>query len=175
LVISYIYELPVGRGKALAPAGRILNAFIGGWQVAGITTYKSGFPLSIIAANNNTQSLGGNQRPNIAGDPTLAQPSVERWFNTLAFVQPPGFTFGNAPRTMPNLRADGTGNWDFSLQKYWRLRGEQTKLQFRTEFFNLFNRAGFYQPNTSFGSPAFGQITQAYPARSVQLGFKVTW
>jgi hypothetical protein len=175
LVISYIYELPVGRGKALDPASRMLNAFIGGWQVAGITTYKSGFPLSTIAANNNTQSLGGNQRPNIAGDPNVAQPSVERWFNTLAFVQPPGFTFGNAPRTMPNLRADGTRNWDFSLQKYWRLRGEQTRLQFRTEFFNLFNRAGFYQPNTSFGSPAFGQITQAYPARSVQLGLKVTW
>ena len=175
LVISYIYELPVGRGKRLAPANKFAKAVIGGWQIAGISTFKSGFPLSIVALSNNTNSLGGSQRPNIVGDPALASPAVARWFNTAAFAQPAPFTFGNAPRTMPNLRSPGVNNFDFSLQKQWRLRSEPAKLQFRSEFFNLFNRTGFYQPNIVFGSPAFGQISQAYAARSIQIGLKLKW
>src|SRR5262249_48154462 len=148
---------------------------IGGWQVAGISTVKSGFPLSIFASSNNTNSFGGNQRPNIVGNPHLDHPAPELWFNTNAFVQPAPFTFGNAPRTMANLRSHGTNNFDLSVQKYWHLRSDQQRFQFRAEFFNLFNRTAFYQPNTVFGNPAFGQVFQAYPARSVQLGVKLYW
>jgi hypothetical protein len=174
LVLNYIYELPIGIGKKFAPGNKLVNGAVGGWQIAGITTFKSGFPLAILAVTNNTNSFGGNQRPNIVGDPRLANPTVERWFNTGAFAQPTAFTFGNTPRTMPNLRSHGTNNFDFSLQKYWRL-GEQTKLQFRSEFFNLFNRTAFYQPDTLFGDPGFGQVFQAYPARSIQFGIKLYW
>jgi hypothetical protein len=175
LVANYIYELPVGRGKRFALGSSLLNGAIGGWQIAGISTFKSGFPLSILAVTNNTNSLGGNQRPNLVGIPTVNQPTPERWFNIGAFAQPPGFTFGNVSRTMPNLRSHGTNNFDFSAQKYWRLRGEQTKLQFRWDFFNLFNRTAFYQPDTYFGDSGFGQVSQAYPARSIQVGLKLYW
>jgi hypothetical protein len=175
LVVSYIYELPVGRDKRVSVANRLADGVIGGWQVAGISMFKSGFPLSIIATSNNTNSFGGNQRPNIVGIPNLDHPTPELWFNTAAFAQPLPFTFGNAPRTMPNLRSAGTNNFDFSLQKYWRLRSEARRIQFRAEFFNLFNRTAFYQPNTGFGNPAFGQVFQAYPARSLQLGLKLYW
>jgi carboxypeptidase family protein len=175
LVASYIYELPIGEGKPVAPASKALDAVIGGWQVSGVTTFKSGFPLSISAVNNNTNSFGGNQRPNLVGDPHLSNPTIDQWFNTAAFAQPPAFTFGNVPRTMPNLRAQGINNFDATIQKYWKLWREQTRLQFRTEFFNLFNRTTFYAPNTSFGNPNFGKITGALPARSIQFGMKMYW
>ena len=175
LVVSYIYELPVGTGRALAPRSKIVNGVVGGWQVAGISSFKSGFPLGIIAVGNNTFSFGGNQRPNIVGNPKLEHPTPDQWFNTKAFAQPAPFTFGNAPRTLPNLRAQGTNNFDFSIQKYWRLWGEQSTLQFRTEFFNFFNRTSFYNPWSFFGDPNFGRVLQAYPARSIQLGLKLNW
>jgi hypothetical protein len=175
LVVSYIYELPVGTGKAFAPGRKAINAVVGGWQVAGISSFKSGFPLGIIAVGNNTFSLGGYQRPNIVGDPTLGHPTPDRWFNTAAFAQPAPFTFGNSPRTLPYLRAHGTNNFDFAVQKYWGLWSDQSKLQFRTEFFNLLNRTTFYNPSQFFGDPSFGRVLQAYPARSIQLGLKLNW
>src|SRR5262249_14053802 len=110
---------PFGTGKTLVPGNKIANAFVSGWQVSGISSSKSGFPLGIIAVGNNTYSLGGNQRPNIVGNPALDRPTPDRWFNTSAFAQPAPFTFGNTPRTLPNVRAQGTNNIDFSVQRYW--------------------------------------------------------
>jgi hypothetical protein len=175
LVANYIYELPVGKGRKFAPASRFVDGIIGRWQIAGISTFRSGFPLAILAVTNNTNSLGGNQRPNLVGIPASIQPTPDRWFNTGVFAQPLAFTFGNVPRTMPNLRSQGTNNFDVSAQKYWHFRKEQTKLQIRCDFFNLFNRTAFYQPDTFFGDPGFGQVSQAYPARSTQLGLKLYW
>ena len=175
LVANYIYELPVGKGKKFALRSRLADGILGGWQIAGISTFRSGFPLSILAVTNNTNSLGGNQRPNLSGNPVLNQPKPERWFNIGAFAQPSAFTFGNVPRTMPNLRSHGTNNFDVSTQKYWRLWKEEAKLQIRCDFFNFFNRTAFYQPDTFFGDPGFGQVSQAYPARSTQLGLKLYW
>lgn len=174
-VASYIYELPVGHGRKLAPASKVVDAVAGGWQISGITSFKDGFPLSITSATNNTSSFGGNQRPNIAGDPRLDNQSISEWFNVDAFAQPAPFTFGNTPRTAGYIRSHGTFNTDASLQKYWQLGREDTRLQFRAEFFNLFNRVQFYAPNTTFGDPNFGKVTGALPARSIQLGMKLYW
>jgi len=174
LVASYIYEIPVGKGREIAPASRVIEAVVGGWQVAGVTSFKSGFPLSISAVTNNTNSFGGNQRPNFAGDPRLDNPGIDRWFNTGAFVQPPAFTFGDVPRTMPNLRSHGTNNWDMTLQKYFDFT-EQVRFQLRGEFYNLFNRVAFYAPNTAFANPNFGRVTGSLPARSIQIGAKLYW
>ena len=176
LVISYIYELPVGNGRTFKTGGRFGEAVLGGWQVAGISTFKSGYPLSVGAINNNSNSLGGFQRPDVLVNPTLDNPTPSRWFDTAAFAQPAAFTFGNAPRTLSVLRTHGVNNFDFTAQKYWNLRWiEHSRLQFRTEFFNLFNRTSFYQPRVVFGDPTFGQVFQALPARSIQLGLKFYW
>lgn len=175
LVLSYVYELPVGKGKKLDVSNPIANAIIGGWQVAGISSFKDGFPLSITAATNNTNSFGGNQRPNVVGDPGLSDPSIYKWFNTAAFAQPPPFTFGNAPRTTPYIRAQGTINTDATLQKYWQLWNEAAKLQLRAEFYNLFNRTQFFAPGTTFGTSSFGVVPGALPARSIQFGMKLYW
>ena len=174
-VASYIYELPVGKGKKIAPGNKIVEGVIGGWQVSGVFTAKDGFPLAMTTTTNNTNSFGGGQRPNIIGDPTISNPTIDKWFNTAAFAQPPAFTFGGAPRTMPNLRAPGIFNWDGTIQKNFRIAGDRSRLQIRCEFYNLTNRANFYAPNTTFGDPNFGVINGALPARSIQLGTRYDW
>ena len=152
-----------------------MNILAGGWQVSGIATIKSGFPLAMMTATNNTNSFGGGQRPNIVGDPHLSNPTVDKWFNTSAFVQPPPFTFGDAPRTMPSLRAPGLLNLDSTLHKNLHLSGDGRRVQIRAEIYNLTNHASFYAPNTQFGNATFGMVTNAMPARSIQLGVRYDW
>ncbi len=175
LVASYVYELPVGTGRSYAPSNKALNAVIGGWQVTGVSNFKDGFPLSITDATNNTNSFGGSQRPNVLGNPGLKNPSIYEYFNVNAFAQPAPFTFGNAPRTMGYLRAQGTLSTDLTLEKYWRLWNETSRLQLRAEFYNLFNRAQFYAPGSTFGTSTFGVVPGALPARSIQFGMKLYW
>ena len=175
LVASYVYELPVGKGRSYAPGNKIVENVIGGWQVAGVSSFKDGFPLSVSAATNNTNSFGGNQRPNVASDTKIDHQTIYSWFNTQAFTQPDAFTFGNAPRTMGYLRAQGTLNFDMTLQKYWRLWNEASRLQLRAEFYNLFNRTQFFAPGTTFGAATFGVVPGALPARSIQFGLKLYW
>ncbi len=177
LVLSYIYELPFGHGKSSGNnLSKPLNAILGGWQVSGIAAFKDGFPLAIRNGTNNSGSLGGGQRPNIIGDASISNPTIDRWFNSdtgAAFAQPDPFTFGNGPRTMSNLRSHGFNNWDLSIMKWWRPSAEQLRVQFRFEMYNAFNRTWLYVPNTSFGSTSFGRITSAGPPRSIQFGLKV--
>jgi hypothetical protein len=175
LVLSYVYELPVGRKKRFGSSWkRPVDAALGGWQVTGITTFKDGFPLAISNVVNNSGSLGGGQRPNLLGNPHLSHPSISEWFNTAAFAQPAPYTFGNVSRTMPNLRAPGYRNWDLGIEKWFPIH-ESVKLQFRAEMFNAFNQVDYYGPNTSFGDPSFGIIAAAYPARDVQFALKTYW
>jgi hypothetical protein len=177
LVISYIYELPIGKGRALGSnVSKPVDAIVGGWQISGISTFKQGFPLSIAPANNTLGQYGGNRRPNIVGDVHVPHPTIHQWFNTAAFQDPTNpFDFGNAPRYISTLRAPGYQNWDLSLQKYWRF-GDIARLQFRAEMYNAFNRANFYAPNQFSGSgTAFGTIGNAFPARDTQFGFKFLW
>ncbi|HLH04244.1 MAG TPA: TonB-dependent receptor [Bryobacteraceae bacterium] len=175
VVISYIYELPVGKGRKIgANFNAFTNAVLGGWQVTGVSSFKSGFPIGVVGGVNNTSSFGGNQRPNLVGDPAVSHPTLQEWFNTSAFQQPAPFTFGNAPRYLENVRAPGLQNFDIGIQKwfYWR---EILKLQFRGEMFNAFNRANFYAPDASLGDPSFGRISATLPPRDVQFGLKLYW
>jgi Carboxypeptidase regulatory-like domain/TonB dependent receptor len=177
LVISYIYELPIGKGKAVGSnLSKPVDAIVGGWQVSGISTFKQGFPLGIAPANNTLGQYGGNRRPDVVGNMHVANPTIDRWFNTAAFQDPTDpFSFGNAPRYIATLRAPGYQNWDLSIQKYWGF-GEIARLQFRAEMYNAFNRANFYAPNQYSGSgTAFGTISGAFPARDTQFGFKFLW
>jgi hypothetical protein len=176
LVLSFIAELPFGKGKAVGTNwGRVANAVAGGWQVSGVTSFKAGLPLGIFAVTNNTNSLGGGQRPNIVGDVSAVPPGtdrVDKWFNTAAFQQPAPFTFGNASRFISTPRGPGLQNVDLGISKNFR-PVERLTIQFRTEFFNAFNRTNFYLPDTAFGDPAFGSLTQALPARDIQFGLKI--
>ena len=175
LVVSYIYEIPVGKGKKMGGNfNPVANAVLGGWQLTGISTLKDGFPIGVNGGSNNTGSFGGNQRPNLNGDPTVSHPTLQQWFNTSAFQQPAPFTFGNAPRYMSNVRSPGMEVFDIGIQKwfYWR---DIMKLQFRAEMFNAFNRANFYSPDAGFGNASFGRISATLPPRDVQLALKLYW
>ncbi len=186
LVVSYIYELPVGHGKKLASSvSAPVNAVIGGWQVSGISTFKQGFPLAIQTANNTLGQFGGNRRPNVVAGYHVSNPTIDRWFNVAAFQDPSNpFDFGNAQRYISQLRSPGYQNWDLAMQKYWHFN-EVMRLQFRAELFNAFNHAQLYAPNQFLGNRvtnpdgsyggSFGQISGAFPARDVQFAMKFYW
>jgi Carboxypeptidase regulatory-like domain len=176
LVVSYIYELPVGTGKKFGShMNRAVDAAIGGWQVSGISTFKNGFPLSIGANNFASTLYGGNQHANVVGNPNaVTKRGIHEWFNTAAFQQAAPYTFGDAPRYFSRLRAPGYDNWDLGIQKWFNIT-EQFRLQFRGEMFNAFNHANFYAPNQTLAAGNFGTITASSPPRDVQLALKLYW
>jgi len=136
---------------------------------------QSGAPFTVGTQTNNTNafSAGGN-RANVLRDGNLPndQRTVDRWFDTSAFVDPPAYTFGNAGRGI--LRADGRVNLDFSIAKNFSL-SEKRYVQFRSELFNAFNHPDFFPPNHALGAPGFGAIGEATSPRSIQFGLRLVF
>lgn len=177
-VFSYIYELPFGKGKAhLSDAHPIVNHFLGGWQITGVTTLQGGFPITPTLSFSPGKTFT-NGRPNAVGDPTETSRQPHDWINSSAFAAPTeaeiaaGNFFGNVGRS--SLRAPGLVNFDFSFMKHFTIK-EEMRLQFRCEFFNLtntpfFGGSGFV--STVVGTPTFGRVTQAGDPRVVQLALK---
>jgi hypothetical protein len=173
LVAGYVWELPMGTGKRIF-SGSVSGRIAGGWQVQGIASFASGEVLGLTTSNNTTFSQGGGQRPNWNGmNPALSNPTVNDWFNTSVFSQPASFTFGNVARTLATLRASPTRNFDFSVLKNTVLK-ESWTLQFRAEFFNLFNTVQFGPPATAFGVSTLGVVSsQQNQPRIIQLALKL--
>jgi hypothetical protein len=176
LVLSYVYELPFGSGKALLNKGGVADKIFGGWQINGNTTFQSGFPVQ-INGGNGSGSFAGTQRPNWNGtNATLSGPvtgRLLRYFDTSAFSFNAPFTYGNAPRMMPNLRCPGVNNFDISVFKNTQIT-EKIRAQFRAEAFNAFNRVQFGVPNTSINSTAFGVVSsQQNIPRNIQLALRL--
>jgi hypothetical protein len=170
LVISYVLDLPFGKGrKYFTTAGGITDKMIGGWGVDGVTIFQRGFPLVFTNGQvNGTTLFGGGSRPNIVAgcDATVPEGSNSRlagWFRAACFSAPADFEFGDEPRVDPRLRAAGIANFDFAVFKRTRFAdSERLGLEFRTEFFNLFNRTQFAAPNTvccSANNQNFGVVT----------------
>ena len=187
LVLSYILELPFGRGKRFfADATGAVEGLASGWSVSGIATFASGFPLGISSAAPNALSTffgAGTIRPNVlpgcdksAGGSILGHVTAgTSVLNAACFAAPGLFGLGNESRVDSTLRAQGINNWDFSVSKITRLT-ERVDLDFRAEFFNLFNRVQFGPPNTSFGGSAFGLITnQANAPRQIQFSLRASF
>jgi len=177
-VISYLYELPFGKGRKFgANAPGLLDAIIGGWQFNGITTFQSGTPLT-ITANNTALLFNPLTRPNTNGkDPNLGGKVDERlnkYFDTSVYSQPAAFAFGNVGPTV-NIRNDGVRSFDLSLFKQFAPT-ERMRVQFRVEALNAFNTPRFGSPTTSVTATTFGQITsQANSPRQLQFGLKLLW
>ena len=182
LSMNFSYDLPFGPGRAwMGGAQGFASRLIGGWQVNGIFSLQSGYPFTpmLLTDNSNTgTSLLGifaGDRPNLLGDPTLDSPDPSGWFNTDAFAVPTFGSFGNAGRNI--LTGPGFRNVDFSLLKSTAL-GETLDLQFRAEFFNLFNHPNFDLPDPFVGSTNFGRISSARSglsgdARQIQFALKL--
>lgn len=175
-VLTSLYELPVGRGKALGGSmNSVANAFLGGWQISGMLRLQTGTPM-----NYSAPGLGfgfGYNPPNITkgSDVPLENRTPDRWFNTDAFSAPAPFMMGTAPRRITDLRQDGVHSADVGLMKNLTLR-EPLKLQIRAESFNVTNTPQFGRPNTALGSPTFGQVTSTWNTpRNVQVALRLTF
>jgi hypothetical protein len=169
---SSVYELPFGKGKQWLTGG-IARYVLGGWGIGNVTVVQSAPPFTVVTQTNTTNAFpSGSLRPNVLHDPNLdsGQPSVARWFDTTAFEQPPQFQFGNEGRNI--LRASGLVNVDFSVLRNFSVT-ERVRLQFRGEFFNALNHTNLAVPGRTFGSPDFGVISGAGPARQIQVGVKL--
>ena len=180
-VTSFVYDLPFGKGRRFGkdlPSSA--NWLLGGWQFNGIVTFQSGLPLLITQGQNNVGLFNPTQRPtwngnnaNLAGS---KNDKLGKWFDISAFSLTPAFTFGNTPRVMPNLRADGTKNFDLSLFKNNSFKEGKFNAQFRAEFFNAFNRVQFNPPETRRDSGNFGVVSglaTGTTPRQIQLALKL--
>jgi len=172
VALSWIADLPSLKGQPEA-----LRLVAGGWQWTGLFTTRTGEPLNVTISPDQAFSGTGNQRPNVVGSPTLSggrglDTELTEWFNIAAFALPAAGTFGNAGRDV--ITAPGTANVNAGLFKTFPLPlREGTKIEFRSEFFNLFNRVNLSNPNTTFASSTFGRITSAGSARVLQFALKL--
>jgi hypothetical protein len=167
LVMSYVYDLPFGHGQRyMSDASGVTGKIVSGWGIDGVTTFQKGFPLPLTyGASTPLSSAGFSQnfalRPNVVpgcskGITQTPSSAGFLWFNPNCFAPPGGslaasaWDFGDESRVDATLRGAGINNWDFALFKTTNF-GPENKLglQFRTEFFNTFNRVQFGPPNTS--------------------------
>ncbi|MGB9606385.1 MAG: hypothetical protein ACPL88_10975, partial [Bryobacteraceae bacterium] len=153
-VVSYVYELPFGRGKKWVSRPGWPERLAGGWQLSGITTLTTGRPFNVGLAQGVNN--GAPSWPDRIGRGTLPNPDPYYWFDATAFVAPPPNTYGNVGRGV--LYSPGHVNFDVSLVKNISF-AERMRLQFRADAFNLFNTPAFGFPNASIGSPTVGRIT----------------
>jgi hypothetical protein len=171
LVGSFVYNLPFGSGERVASnATGVKNAVIGGWQMNGIYTWQRGFPLTVTAADlGGLNDAVGVNRADLVGDPSVSNPSIERWFNTAAFAQPAAGSYGTSGRNI--LRGPGVNNLDLALFKNFDLT-HGMRLQFRFESFNVLNHTQFSAVTTDLTQANFGVVTSTRAARINQLGLK---
>jgi hypothetical protein len=176
-VSSANYALPFGKGRKYDAGSAVANAIIGGWDTNAVFTWQTGLPFTPVL--QTSVSNAGGSRPMRLGDATLDNPDRARWYNTsfntagAVWGIPQQFTFGNSGRNI--LYGPGRVNLDWSMFKDF-LQSEKYHLQFRAEFFNLFNTPQFDLPNSSIGNPNAGVITATVGAnRQVQLGLRFSF
>jgi hypothetical protein len=176
LVVSYIWDIPVGSGRRVDLRNPWLNAIVGGWQFNGLTTARSGTPFTPSLSVNPAQS--GHARPDRIADGNLpsGERSADQWFDPSAFVAAVPFNFGTAGRNI--LIGPGLFNTDFGLFKRFRVdaRGRSREIQIRLEAFNVFNQPHYAQPNATVDLLQAGRITAIVGTmREMQLGVKVVF
>jgi hypothetical protein len=203
-ITSLVYELPFGNSrKFVSSANGFVNTVVGGWQVSAINTMQAGTPFNITYSPNSAQAVspqisatyrGANEyRPNYVSGQKVTQGRSNRAANTgyVNYVNPAAFAlpaitvggvtaspFGNASRN-PG-RTPAFYQTDLALNKKFTTPIESLKVEFRTEFYNIFNHTNLYLPGTITGTQGAvanggGQITSTFEPRIVQFGLKVIY
>jgi carboxypeptidase family protein len=153
---------------------------LGNWQLNGILTLSTGTPFTVydstdVSLEGSAEEITGfsANRPDLISNPNDGPRTAQEWFNIHAFQQLNPTTqagqFGNAGRNVAQLA--GIGQLDFSVFKDFRFT-ESKMLEFRAEFFNLFNRVSFGLPENDISSPTFGQVESALAPRQIQFALK---
>lgn len=165
-VTSFIYQFPFFRNSS----SRALRLALGGWELSGIASFISGGPLSVGLGQDNL-GLGGatNNRANQVSAVTYPKTRFE-WFSRSSFARPAPLEWGNSSRDA--IVGPGRNNWNMALFKVFAFT-ERVRFEFRAETFNTFNHTQWTNPNTSFTSASFGQISGTYGPRNLQLGAKL--
>lgn len=176
---SWVYDLPLGRGRPVNLVNPFVNAVAGGWQINGIANFRTGMPYTISTANDIANVSTGGQRADATGvEPRKLDPRTNNLYglDPAAYSTPARGTFGNLARnTQPGF---GANNWDFSALKNFAISplGEQSRLQLRFEWFNVFNHTQFFNPAATQNVPAtFGIVTTTADPRILQIGAKLYW
>jgi hypothetical protein len=157
-----VYQLPFGQGKPLLHDGGIAGAIAGNWELTTTALARTGFPVNVLMPSNYTAPDGGSgtERPDLVPGVSLTPPGgkkVAEWINPAAFATPAG-EFGTAPRDL--VRGPGTWQVDLGIAKHIPLT-ERASLEFRSEFFNIFNHSQLGPPQSTFNpanTTGFGSI-----------------
>lgn len=168
--ISFNYALPFGRDKRFLSSGPgVVNQVFGGWNLAAVTTLKSGLPFTPVINGDRANTGVGSQRPLVTGTPFVPG-NISCWFYTSsntackalypnaadAFGMPAQFTYGNSGRNV--LRGDNLMQVDVSLLKQFPI-SETKRVEFRAEFFNIGNHPVFANPGTAINATSGGQVS----------------
>jgi hypothetical protein len=189
MVVSYLYELPFGRGKQFLQSG-IGSALLGGWRTSGIYTYSSGLPFTVTSGGNLSDLIDANGNatslPNLIGKPKIIG-SPNCWFytptaacNALSPATSPAWSLPSSSNPYGNggintLRGPHTDVFDFSLMRDFKVYKE-TNLQFRWEAFNLTNSVLFSQPDSALTDSSVGTITSlAGDPRFMQFALRLSF
>jgi len=177
LVLSGIYQLPVGKGRQFLNNGNaITENVLGGWNVGSIITLDSGQPFDVLANGDVANTGWGGQRAQRTNQSAYASSggggaSLKQWLNPAGFEQPAAFTRGNEGRN--DLSSPPYKDMDFNATKDFSLY-EASKLIFKAEMFNIFNHTNYGTPSNTVTTSGFGQITGANGyGRLVQFGLKL--
>lgn len=175
-VTSLIYEMPFGRGRKWGSDWNpVVNSMLGGWRTTLISTMRSGFPITIVYSPSAAFQVCSScsYRPNTTGPVQDNSYDPLNWFINGNIQIPTDVTqpFGNLGRN-PG-RMEPFYQSDFGLYKEFLLPREGSRVEFRSEFFNLFNQTNFAAPNSNVSNASFGTVTSAFPARQIQLALKL--
>lgn len=176
-----LYNLPIGEGHKTFSTG-VGSKLASGWRIATLGILRTGVADTVyIATNPFGNGDFTNQRPDcVPGvDPYASPRTINDWLNPAAFSMPASGTFGNCARN--TIYGPGFKQMDFSMLKETKL-GETRNLEFRAEFFNIFNHPNFAQPDTTFGTPGFGEVFDTLgttigsgTSRQIQLALKLSF
>jgi hypothetical protein len=166
---NVIYVLP-----SLNQWGKAAHHILGDWQLNGIASYFGATPIDITTGVNTLGTAANiGQRPNYTGAPLyLNGPDSTRHLNPAAFATPAAGQLGSLGKGA--VRGKALTNFDFSMAKNWKFK-ERYGIQFRTEFFNVFNHANFVGFDTDTRNASFGTLNVAQSPREIQLGLKFTF
>jgi hypothetical protein len=173
LQMSWVYDLPIGTGRAFLNTG-IIAKIVGGWQTAGIMSCYTGTPLTVAANDNLNDGGSGLQTANqIAALQFVGTVgSNGQWYNPASFASPANAVFGNTGRNY--IRGPGTWNTDINLNRTFAIK-ERLKLTFKAEAYNLPNTSHFNSPDVNVNDAAFMKITSSYGERNIRFNLRMQW
>jgi hypothetical protein len=172
-VTSWVYDIP-----GLSGANPVARAAINGWQLTGIVQFQTGQPYTITSGTDISRDGIGGDRAKTTGVSMDRPEGADRtvWFNPAAFAAGDVLTFGTVPKGA--YFGPSINYWDMGLARNFRFADDMA-IQFRAEFFNIFNQVNLANPATAVNSASFGRITNTHPnqgdPRIMQFGLRFTF